>query len=180
MAEAHEAWIRFSEGEEEIVLVTPLGEDRYRLEVQPLLGLDECIEVFYGDVIHATSDPDGALRLRAIHTRSSMQRYTGSVPRDVAESPELDALMNRITDVGGHAERVMGGCVFAYVPEEATIDLHAEIDRVVTLVQTRKARLSSRLRAVVGRSRQGTEGGAGSAGDAPLIQIDSTKFRDDP
>lgn len=138
MAEVEEARIRFTDALTETVTVTPLGGDRYRLEVTPVSSVIEELGAYYGDVIEATPEPDGSLRFRTLVAHSGLRMTDFLVSRDIVESDTFHAFADAVIAAGGYSERVFGGVLFVYVPNDSPFDPAAELDKVVARVKDDK------------------------------------------
>jgi len=138
MTEGEEARIRFTDAVTETVTVTPLGGDRYRLEVTPVSSVIEELGAYYGAVIAATPEPDGSLRVRTLVAHSSLRMTDVLVRRDIVESDAFRAFADAVTAAGGYAERVFGGVLFVYVPNDSPFDPAAELDKVVARIKADK------------------------------------------
>lgn len=121
---------------DESALVTPLGGGRYRLELDPLSCLiaDRPRDLKdlpnYGDVISAEVIGPGALRFVEVVERAPLKRFQFLIPRDVAESRELQTVLSKIDTMDGHWERVMGGVLILCLPKDCNYDPSQDLERI--------------------------------------------------
>ena len=101
----------FQDGDSETLLVTPMGQNLYRMEESSLLG-----EVSYHDVVEAEPQPDGLLRFLRVSTPSELKRVSWMLPPSLTESPNLSVLLGKVLAAGGNWERVFGGCLIVHLP----------------------------------------------------------------
>ena len=110
----------------ELLNMTPLGDNRYRLEETSLCGL-----LRYGDTIevHPPAE-DGAVRYRRMVKRSGLKTHSFVLSQGVAESAGMSNLVQRIHSQGGHCERIAGGMFFAHIPKDLNIDISQELQQL--------------------------------------------------
>src|ERR1051325_10885846 len=89
-----------------------LSDNIYRVEqVVPFIEL-----VSYHDTIETTTSVDGSLIFRRVVKKSDYTKYDYAVSKKVAESAELRAVLDRVTQLGGYWERMFGGLLFVFLP----------------------------------------------------------------
>jgi len=114
-------------------LVTPLGSGRYRIELDPLSCLiaerpsDLKKLPNYGDVIEAVDIEANSLRFVRVVERARLKKFQFFVSREFVESPELEIILSRVESLSGHWERVAGGVLIMYLPEDADYDPSVEM-----------------------------------------------------
>ena len=107
--------------------LTQMGPNLYRIEETPIL-----IEsVSYQDVIEANQQPNGSLMFRQIVKKADLRTYEYLLSKEIADSDELEIILDKVTAVGGHWERIFGGCLIIYVPLNTDYDPTNEMDRVL-------------------------------------------------
>ncbi|HEY6252019.1 MAG TPA: hypothetical protein VI685_18845 [Candidatus Angelobacter sp.] len=114
------AKISFPPGDEEELLVLPLGGNMYRLEESSMLA-----EARYHDIIEAEAISDGTLRFVRVAAPSNLKTVSCTLPDAEFESPALSALLDRVMAAGGNWERVFGGVLLLHLPageEGAVLD----------------------------------------------------------
>ena len=110
----------------ELLYMTPLGHNQYRLEESSFCGL-----LRFGDTIEAYApSEDGSVRYRRMVKRSELKTHNWILSREVAESPELSELIQRIESQGGCCERIAGGMFFAHLPKDTNIDIVHELTQL--------------------------------------------------
>jgi hypothetical protein len=112
----------------ELLYMTPLGDNRYRLEETSLCGL-----LRYGDTLEAYPPAeDGSIRYRRMVKRSELKTHSFILSRDVVESAEMSKLAQRIQSQGGHCEGIAGGIFIAHLPKNLNIDIKHELNQLRT------------------------------------------------
>jgi len=110
----------------ELLYMTPLGHNQYRLEVTSICGL-----LRYGDTIEAyPPSEDGSLRYRRMVRRAGLKTHSFVLSRDVVESAEMSKLVQRIHSQGGHCEGIAGGIFIAHIPKDLNIDISHELNQL--------------------------------------------------
>src|SRR5258708_16393848 len=116
MRDEVELYVTFPGGRE-LLYMTPLGPNQYRLEVTSIGG-----HLRYGDTIEVgPPQSDGAVPYRRIIRRSGLRTQCFVLSKKVIESPGMRDFANRIDALGGHCEGLTGGLLFVQVPK--TLDL---------------------------------------------------------
>jgi len=110
----------------ELLYMTPLEHNQYRLEVTSICGL-----LRYGDTIEAyPPSEDGSIRYRRMVKRSGLETHSFILPRDLVESTEMAQLVQRIQLQGGQCERIAGGLFIAHTPKDWNIDIGQELQEI--------------------------------------------------
>ena len=110
------------------VIVTPLDDGRFRLEVDPLSCLiaesDEDLKELpnFGDIIEASTVEPGTIRFRRVVERAPLKRFQFLINKDLIESPSFGELCSTIEAHDGHWERVFGGVLIVYLPKDCDYD----------------------------------------------------------
>jgi hypothetical protein len=112
------------------VLVTPLGDDKYRLEEDPLcfayVGVESARELRrlprFGDEFQALTVGHQELRLVKVVKRARMKRFSFFVSGATVASPQFARVLARVEDLNGYWERVFGGVVIICVPRDCGYD----------------------------------------------------------
>jgi hypothetical protein len=118
-------------------LVTPLGNDRYRLELQPMSHLTLDLQrnrlrrlpraaqrkrmPSYGDIIEAREIGPGALRFVQVVERARFKRFDFFGSRGDANSP-FSRMIDTVGELGGHWECTFGSCWLIFLPEDCAYD----------------------------------------------------------
>jgi len=120
-----ELYVTFRDGRE-LLYITPLGNNQYRLEVTSIGG-----HLRYGDTIEVgTPQSDGAVPYRRIIRRSGLRTQCFVLSKKVIESPGMRDFANRIDALGGHCEGVAGGVLVVHVPRTLDLDIQQELKRI--------------------------------------------------
>ncbi len=120
-----ELYVTFRDGRE-LLYMTPLGNNQYRLEVTSIGG-----HLRYGDTIEVgTPQSDGAVPYRRITKRSGLRTQCFVLSKKVIESPGMRDFANRIDALGGHCEGVAGGVLVVHIPRTLDLDIHQEPKRI--------------------------------------------------
>ena len=106
----------------ETLPVVPIGGSRYRLEASSV-----CADIYWHDIIEADCVSNKTLRFRGVHQRSGMKVESAIVAKDLAESPTLGALLERVIESAGTWERMFGGLVIVHLPEDSRLDFLREL-----------------------------------------------------
>ena len=128
MTEPIEAIIKFPDGvTDDSALVTHLGGNRYRLELEPAAFFldnerDESGLPRYGDTIEAVRTRSGSLKFRKVIERSGLRRFTYAVSRDFVDSEAFPKMLEKVELHDGHWEQVFGGLLLIYLPEDCGYD----------------------------------------------------------
>lgn len=104
-------------------LVTEIGPALYRLDSVPLM-VDSAS---FRDIFEAERLDGGKLRFLRVVEKSNWRTYSWLLPQDVVEKLTTTALLDRVTEQGGHWERVFGGVLFICLPSEVEWDPSPEI-----------------------------------------------------
>jgi len=126
MSDSLHSRITFGDVTIDDLLVSSLGENRYRLEEAPLLA----DSVFYGDVIEAHHQSDGSLLFTKVLERSGMRHYDYILQRTVFESKEFEALLGKIDEAGGHWTQAFGGVFLVSLPQESELNPSEDIEKL--------------------------------------------------
>ena len=106
--------------------VEPLPSGLFRVAVQPWLwegfGFDDIVEL-------RKMGSDEYEFVRVVE-RSSLARHCWIVGRETAESKALQALLDDVSDAGGHWERAFGGAVFIALPADSEINPDERMKRI--------------------------------------------------
>jgi hypothetical protein len=126
MSASFRARITFGDVTNDELLVSSLGENRYRLEEAPLLTES----VFYGDIVEAEKQADGSLLFTQVFERSGMKNYDYILPRSSFESAEFERLLERIDEAGGHWTQAFGGVLLVSMPPKSELNVSEEVEKL--------------------------------------------------
>jgi hypothetical protein len=101
----------FLDGSRESLLLTPLGENRFRMDESSMFG-----EVMYRDVIEAIETEGGVLRFVAVVEKSPLTSRSWISRQELIETDAIQNLLRRIMDEGGNWEQTFGGVLTVHLP----------------------------------------------------------------
>ncbi|ANY65105.1 hypothetical protein BBD42_00385 [Paenibacillus sp. BIHB 4019] len=115
-----------SSGQEiEMLKVTPIDDQRYRIEENPLFTE----MVSFGDIVKLEQQGNIYFYKETVR-KSRLRRYSWLLSQDVASSEELAAFKNRVADSGGNWETIFGGMLIINVPSHIDFDPDVEINNI--------------------------------------------------
>ena len=121
--------LRFEDSGYETVEVSETNPERFQLETTPVLAP---VPVYLGDLIEATEQADGTHRFVRVVAPAPMRHASWVVPRSFVESADYRAFNEAVHAAGGKVECVMGGVLYAHVPESSSFDASAELGRYLS------------------------------------------------
>ncbi|KQO01239.1 DUF4265 domain-containing protein [Paenibacillus sp. Leaf72] len=115
-----------SSGQEiEMLKVTPIDDQRYRIEENPLFTE----MVSFGDIVKLEQQGNIYFYKETVR-KSRLRRYSWLLSQDVASSEELADFKNRVADSGGNWETIFGGMLIINVPSHIDFDPDVEINNI--------------------------------------------------
>jgi len=125
MRDEVELYVTFPDGRE-LLYMTPLGENQYRLEVTSIGG-----HLRYGDTIEVGPPrSDGAVPYRRIIRRSGLRTQCFVLSKKLMESPGMQDFAQQIEALGGHWEGIAGGVLIVHIPRKLNLDIQQELKRI--------------------------------------------------
>jgi hypothetical protein len=125
MRDEVELYVTFPDGRE-LLYMTPLGENQYRLEVTSIGG-----HLRYGDTIEVGPPrSDGVVPYRRIIRRSGLRTQCFVLSKKLMESPGMQDFARQIEALGGHWEGIAGGVLIVHVPRKLNLDIQQELKRI--------------------------------------------------
>jgi hypothetical protein len=125
MRDEVELYVTFPDGRE-LLYMTPLGENQYRLEVTSIGG-----HLRYGDTIEVGPPrSDGEVPYRRIIRRSGLGTQCFVLSKELMESPGMQDFAQQIEALGGHWEGIAGGVLIVHVPRKLNLDIQQELKRI--------------------------------------------------
>lgn len=113
------------------LLVTPLGDDHYRLEESSIF-----VDIArYGDTLHVVREANGRYLLRAVVPTSQFQTHTIVLSKQVTEATDFQLFVKQLEDEGGNWEIRFGGFVTLNLPQSSSYDLEAALATLKQLDQ---------------------------------------------
>ncbi|MFD1776184.1 DUF4265 domain-containing protein [Paenibacillus rhizophilus] len=127
MPEFMEVQLCFDEAgrEIEILEVTRIGENEYRIEETPVFRP----ELSLGDIIKVKEERGVCHYVETVR-KSDYRKVVRLLSREAARSPELAAFRERVLSRNGKWETVFGGVLIIHVPKEAEQPLKAELEAI--------------------------------------------------
>jgi len=112
---------------DDAALVTRVAERLYRLELDPLLFLFSDDEErpdlpAYRDIIEVEEIGLTPLKFVRVVERARFKRFEFLVSKEFAASEKMTAIASKIQQHNGYSERVFGGFLIIYLPEQADYD----------------------------------------------------------
>lgn len=117
--------IRTARGDSETLLLTPMGEDLFRVEESSFIT-----DAVYRDVIRATETEDGALLFVEIAERSPLVTNCYILSQDLVESDALQSILKQIMEQGGNWEHMFGGVLIVHVSSITAKEVEEKIRRM--------------------------------------------------
>ena len=125
MRDEVELYVTFPDGRE-LLYMTPLGNNQYRLEVTSIGG-----HLRYGDTIEVGPPvSDGAVPYRRIIRRSGLRVQSFVISKKVMESPGMQDFARQIEALGGHWEGIAGGVLVIHLPRRVELNIQDELRRI--------------------------------------------------
>jgi hypothetical protein len=124
-AAAVEREIRTETGDSEMLLVTPVGENLFRVEESSFVT-----DAVYRDVIRATQTHDGSLLFVEIAERSPLVTNSWILSQDLIQSDAVQSLLKQIMDHGGNWEQVFGGGLIVHTSQTMAKEIEGLIHRI--------------------------------------------------
>jgi hypothetical protein len=125
MRDEVELYVTFPDGRE-LLYMTPLGNNQYRLEVTSICG-----HLRYGDTIEVGPPlSDGAVPYRRIIRRSGLRTQCFVLSKKLMESPGMQDFARQIEALGGHWEGIAGGVLVVHLPRRVDLDIQYELKRI--------------------------------------------------
>ena len=108
---AVEREIRTATGDSERLLLTPIGENLFRVEERSFVT-----DAVYRDVIRATEIQDSALLFVEIAERSPLVTNSWILSLELIQSDAVQLVLKQVMDQGGNWEQVFGGVLLVHTP----------------------------------------------------------------
>jgi hypothetical protein len=117
--------IRTATGDSETLLLTPVGENLFRIEESSFVT-----DAVYRDVIRVTETQDGALLFVEIAERSPLVTNSWILSQDLIQSDAVQAVLKRIMEQGGNWEQVFGGGLIVHTSPEMAKEVDEHMRRI--------------------------------------------------
>lgn len=110
----------------EILDVTPMDKDKYRIEETPIFNPG----ITMGDIVRVKED-EGIYYYQETVQKSPFKRYAWLLSKEAVHSPELAAYKQRILKSGGKWEQIFGGLLVIHIPKDTMINIEVEMNRII-------------------------------------------------
>ena len=117
--------IRTATGDSERLLLTPVGDNLFRVEESSFVT-----DAVYRDVIKATETQDGALLFLEIAERSPLVTNSCILSQELIQSDALQSVLKQIMDQGGNWEQVFGGGLIVHTSPTTAKEIEEQILRI--------------------------------------------------
>jgi hypothetical protein len=101
--------------------------NQYRVETSSVLAEPS---VFYGDIIEIIPTAQTAAVFQSIVRRSEFKVFDFIISPKIADSPQLQALLESIMQLGGNWERFFGGVLLVHLPRGVELDIDAKLQEL--------------------------------------------------
>jgi hypothetical protein len=122
---AVEREIRTTTGDSERLLLTPIGENLFRVEESSFVT-----DAVYRDVIRATETQDGALLFVEIAERSPLVTNSWILSQELIQSTAIQSVLRQVMDQGGNWEQVLGGGLIVHTTPATAKEIEEQILRI--------------------------------------------------
>jgi hypothetical protein len=112
--------------------VVQIDKEAYRLEEGTVL----VESASYGDIVRLSKQEDGTFVFRELIRPSGFQRYWRLLSKNIIESEPFQTLLAEVTAQDGYWQQDFGGVIDIYLPFSSTIEIEAEVNRIVQLLNT--------------------------------------------
>jgi hypothetical protein len=118
--------ISFEDGTiKEGLLVTPMGQNIYRLENSAIFG-----EPKFHDIVETEPHDDGTQRFVCIRQRAKLIHGCWCLTKELIESPEMDVFLAKVVSAGGCWEIHFGGVLLLHLPPKERASLMREFKQM--------------------------------------------------
>lgn len=116
-----------AEGREiEILDVTSVGEDKYRIDETPIFNPG----ITMGDIIRVREE-DGIYYYQETVQKSPFKRYAWLLSKEAVESSDIVAFKQRILENDGKCEQIFGGLLVINIPKHTLLDVDGEMNQII-------------------------------------------------
>ncbi|WP_342439669.1 DUF4265 domain-containing protein [Paenibacillus sp. FSL L8-0436] len=110
----------------EILDVTPVARDKYRIEETPIFNPG----IALGDIIRVKEKQGISYYVETVE-KSGFRRYAWLLSKEAASSKEIRDMKQRIEDGEGRTEQIFGGLLVIHMPHSSGIDVESEMARII-------------------------------------------------
>lgn len=110
----------------EVLDVTPVAHDKYRIEETPIFYPG----ITLGDIIRVKKKQGISYYVETVQ-KSAYERFAWLLSKEAASSPEIAALKRVVEENGGRYEQIFGGFLVIHMSSSAAVDVEAEMTRIL-------------------------------------------------
>lgn len=110
----------------EILDVTPVAQDKYRIEETPIFNPG----IALGDIIRVKEKQGIAYYVETVQ-KSGYQRYAWLLSKEAAGSQEIQEFKQRVREHEGRCEQIFGGLLVIHLPKHSAVDAEAEMGQII-------------------------------------------------
>jgi hypothetical protein len=122
---AVERELRTATGDSERLLLTPVGENLFRVEESSFVT-----DAVYRDIIRATETQDSALLFVEITERSPLVTNSWILSQELIQSDAVQSVLKQVMDQGGNWEQVFGGGLIVHTSPTTAKEIEEQILRI--------------------------------------------------
>lgn len=116
-----------AEGREiEILDVTPVGKDKYRIDETPIFNPG----ITMGDIIRVKEEK-GIYYYQETVQKSHFKRYAWLLSKEAVNSSEIAAFKQRILENEGKYEQIFGGLFVIHIPKSTLMNIDQEMNWII-------------------------------------------------
>lgn len=110
----------------EVLDVTPVAHDKYRIEETPIFNPG----IALGDIIRVKEKQGISYYVETVQ-KSAYKRYAWLLSKEAAGSREIAALKQSVKENGGRYEQIFGGFLVIHIQKGTAVDVEAEMSRIL-------------------------------------------------
>ena len=110
----------------EILDVTPIDKDKFRIEETPIFSPG----ITMGDIIRVKEDK-GVYYYQETVQKSHFKRYAWLLSKEAVNSTEIAAFKERIIRMHGKWEQIFAGLLVIHIPKDTMMNIDAEMNRII-------------------------------------------------
>ncbi|CAM4483390.1 DUF4265 domain-containing protein [Paenibacillus typhae] len=110
----------------EVLDVTPVAHDKYRIEETPIFNPG----IALGDIIRVKEKQGISYYVETVQ-KSAYIRYAWLLSKEAAASREISALKQAVKENGGRYEQIFGGFLVIHIQKGTAVDVEAEMSRIL-------------------------------------------------
>lgn len=110
----------------EILDVTPVSQDKYRIEETPIFNPG----IALGDIIRVKEKQGVSYYVETVQ-KSGYQRHAWLLSKEAAFSQDIKDFTQLVTEHGGRWEQIFGGLFVIHMPRNTIIQVDLEMTRII-------------------------------------------------